>query len=135
MTLWRISFHKNLAKWQATLSFEGTVYHIGYFTHRTDAIIAQNTAFTSVFGSLAEAWEAARPKRRGREQVRTSKLDQLVQSRATIHAKAILFTKPAPPEVKEQLPLPPGQVIELDDQALLQQFEELKEQQGLNDLL
>jgi hypothetical protein len=141
MTLWHISYHKNVRKYQATLVHAGKIYHIGYFAHRADAIIAQNSALTAVYGSLACAWTAGRPKRRSRGSAKAavpSQLDVLIHQTSAKVKDVMLNTQPAvvtlasDPSAK---PTPEVDASLIDDYSLLNQFEELRANGTLEDLL
>jgi hypothetical protein len=144
MTLWHISFHKNVRKFQATLVHAGKIYHIGYFIHKADAIVAQNSALTAVYGSLAAAWTAGRPKRRSRGSARMDKAGQLAQLIRTQSGLVLVNTTdktiPAGAVVTlasecKQKPTPVVDASLIDDHALLSQFEELRANGTLDDLL
>jgi hypothetical protein len=144
MTLWHISFHKNVHKFQATLVHAGKIYHIGYFAHKADAIVAQNSALTTVYGSLGAAWVAGRPKRRSRGSARVEKTGQLAQlirtqsgpvlvntTDKTIPARSVVVVTSDPPAK----PTPVVDASLIDDYSLLNQFEELRANGTLEDLL
>jgi len=55
---WNIYYHKRLEKYQARITFEGKLIHLGTFSSLSSAIIARNKALAELYGpgSLSIAW-------------------------------------------------------------------------------